>query len=302
MSDGITFVKMQGAGNDFILVREAEVQTELGQLARRICDRRFGVGADGLMAASMGKRGVRMRYRNADGSCAAVCGNGLRCFARYASESRMAQGDAFLVETDAGEKTVRLCRGEDGGIRGAVIEMGRPDLLPYEIPVLLPGRRIIDRALIVEGRTLRLCCLRVGVPHAVTFWDRDPTEEELCGIGRAVERHPAFPEGINFDIAVPLAEDAFRIFTWERGAGHTLACGTGCCALAAAARLCGRSSAKRIRIEAEGGILTVEIRPDGGLLLSGPAQRICAGRFYPPQEGVAPWDDGVGAGGRQEGD
>ena len=287
MSEGIRFTKTQGAGNDFILVQESEMGMEPEQLARKICDRRFGIGADGLMAASVEGQGVRMRYWNADGSPAAVCGNGLRCFARYAAESGMAGGDTFLVRTDTGDRWVRLCRGTDGAILGVSVGMGRPVLMPYEIPALLPGSRVVERPLEAAGVSLRLSCLRVGVPHAVAFWDRDPTEEELCRIGRAVERHPAFPEGINFDIAVPLAEDVFRIFTWERGAGHTLACGTGCCAVAAAARLCGKSGGDSIRLEAEGGTLEVECRPGGELVLFGGAQLVGEGWFFPATESAA---------------
>ncbi len=279
----ISFTKMQGAGNDFILVREEDLPrglgSEIGDLARKICDRRFGVGADGLMVASCKRDGIQMRYCNADGSPAAVCGNGLRCFARYASEQQLVKEDRFVVQTDAGAKAVELLRDAAGAICGAQVEIGRPELLPYEIPALLPGSRIIDSPLNVSGLSLRVSCLKVGVPHAVVFWEQSPTEKQLCGIGRAVEHHPAFPEGINFDIAVPAGKDTFRIFTWERGAGHTLACGTGCCAAAAAVRLSKRSDAAQIRLIAEGGTLTVKIEEDGNLLLSGGAQKICSGTF-----------------------
>lgn len=281
MPDGIDFIKMQGAGNDFILVQHPkEREMQIDTLARRICDRRFGVGADGLMSASLDHGKVYMRYVNADGSMAAVCGNGLRCFAKYAAENGMVQGDEFEVATDAGPKQAKVFRDEKGEIQSAAVMMGRPVLLPYEIPALLPGEKIIDYPLWVGNRKVRINCLRVGVPHAVVFWNEKPDEEMFCSIGKAVERHLAFPEGINFDLAVQVAQDAFSVYTWERGAGHTLACGTGCCAVAAAARLSGRSSADRIRLEAEGGILWAEIREWDQIILFGDARKICTGHFF----------------------
>ena len=276
----IKFTKMQGAGNDFILFEEGGLPPQ-DALARAVCDRRFGVGADGILIAGQNGQGRPiMQYYNSDGSRAAFCGNGLRCFARYARENGLVERDAFVVETAAGHRRVELHRDAADRIDRVTVEMGMPELRPYEIPVLLAGKQAVEVPLQLAGERVVLTCLRVGVPHAVLFADCPPDEHRMRQLGEAIGRHPAFPEGINLDFAVQEGPASLQIFTWERGAGPPLACGTGCCAVAEAARLSGRTDSKKLRIEAEGGTLWVERREDG-LWLTGPARTICTGALSP---------------------
>ena len=279
----LKFTKMQGAGNDFILFDETCCRLpEYSALAKAVCNRRFGVGADGILIAQRGQRGEPvMRYYNSDGSRAAFCGNGLRCFARYALEAGLVQKDAFSVTTAAGPRRVQAGRDAAGRICEITVEMGRPELNPYEMPVLLAGRQVVDYPLTLADVPVRLTCVKVGVPHAVLFADCPPGEALLRKLGEAAAEHPAFPEGINLDIAVQEQPDRLQIFTWERGAGHTLACGTGCCAAAEAARLAGRVKAAQMWVETQGGVLRVDRQQDGGLWLTGPAHTICEGTLAP---------------------
>lgn len=273
----LKFAKMQGAGNDFILFDGTQgplPQPE--KLARAVCDRRFGIGADGLLIAMPDDGGgLQMLYYNADGSRAAMCGNGLRCFARYAREEGLVDRDVFTVRAADGVHQVQILREEGAGLR-VLVGMGRAEFAPAAVPTLLPGPRVLEKELEVAGARLSVSCLRVGVPHAVLFveaLERVP----LKLLGPKIERHPAFPQGINVDFVQPAGPNRLRIFTWERGAGHTLACGTGCCAAAAAALETGRCGAGRILLEAEGGLLEVARMPDGQLYLTGEADPICSG-------------------------
>ena len=275
----LEFTKMQGAGNDFILFDGAKTPLpEHSALARAVCDRRFGVGADGILIADRSDRAdLIMRYYNSDGSRAALCGNGLRCFARYARERGLVTTDHFIVDTAVGPRQVWIER-EDGGEIGLItVEVDRPELVPYEIPVLVAGHRAVDYPLCLAGDQFTATSLRVGVPHTVLFVNQPPKEERLRALGEAIGHHPAFPQGCNLDLVLPQG-DCLKIFTWERGAGHTLACGTGCCAAAAAGWLTGRVEASRVRLETEGGVLWVS-RKGEMLLLTGPAETVCSGVF-----------------------
>lgn len=279
----IQFTKMQGAGNDFILFNGASGDLPAYDvLAKAVCDRRFGIGADGILVAEQKEQGrLVMRYYNSDGSRAAFCGNGLRCFAKYARGNALAARDEFVVDTAAGSRRVQIHRDAAGQAEQITVEMGLPELTPYEIPVLIAEKQAVEYPLQIAGERMAVTCLRVGVPHAVCFVDRPPDENQMQKLGEAIGRHPVFPEGVNLDFAVQEGPDRFRIFTWERGAGHTLACGTGCCAVAEAARLSGRTNAADLWIETEGGTLRVERRQDGGLWLTGPARTVCTGTLSP---------------------
>ena len=262
----LEFVKMQGAGNDFIVfdaVRQA--LPPLTQLARAVCSRHFGVGADGLLAAGRSDRAaVRMIYYNADGSKAAMCGNGLRCLARFARECGLAAEDAFAVETAAGVRRVRLHR-RGGVIAGAAVEMGRPRFAG-------PGPLTVSAG----GAPRQVWALSTGVPHAVLFVPA-LVPGLTAALGPEIEHSPQFLRGINVDFVEVLAPGRLRIETWERGAGHTLACGTGCCAAAAAARRAGLVPDGPVRLLAEGGTLRVTTAPGGALWLWGGAAVLCRG-------------------------
>src|SRR5919199_2587281 len=211
------FTKMHGVGNDFIIMDPGEVEgTDLAALARRVCDRHFGVGADGILVPAPSQAAdLKMVYLNSDGSPSEMCGNGLRCLARYARDHELAEGNALTVETGAGVKELLLY--EDGSSR---VDMGAPTFAP-------------------EVELGRFSFLRVsmGNPHAVTFLGSEKEVEalDLAAVGSPVEKDPFFPEKTNVEFAFVRERDEVRMRIWERGAGETLASGSGSCATAAAA-------------------------------------------------------------------
>lgn len=292
------FSKLQGIGNDFILVdaRAGLGTTNLEKLARTICDRHFGVGADGLMLAQNSVvADMKMRLFNSDGSEAEVSGNGLRCFAKFAIEndligktrSRVAHGNQSLtVETLAGLREVKAYL-LGNRVDRADVNMGRPRFRPEEIPVRvnvdvpITPAPILDCPLPLNGKELTVSLLSVGNPHAVSFLSTAVADFPLSEIGPKVESHPLFPEMINFEVARVLSREKMEARVWERGVGETLACGSGACAIAVAAQLLGHTGSK-VDIILDGGTLTVSWDGVGEVLLSGPVEHVFSGEW--PEE------------------
>jgi diaminopimelate epimerase len=250
---------MQGVGNDFIIFDPGEVAgVNLPELARRACDRHFGVGADGILVpASSGVADLEMVYFNSDGSPSEMCGNGLRCLARYVRDRGLVEEDALTVETGAGVKKVLLLG--DGSSR---VDMGPPEFGAEEA---------------LHGFSL----LRVsmGNPHAVAFVgsEREVEELELGEIGPPVENDPAFPERTNVEFVFVRGDHDVRMRVWERGAGETLASGSGSCAAAVAAirRDLARSP---VRVHLDGGVVEIEWAGEGEpVYMTGPAEYVCEG-------------------------
>ena len=259
----INFTKMQGAGNDFIVFDlDTIVGLDLPDLARRVCDRHFGVGADGLLAALPSESAdLQMLYLNSDGSAAEMCGNGLRCLARYAADRGEVSGDSFEIETATGIRQVSLKT--DGFSR---VGMGVPEV----------GEK-------VELRGHRFLRVSMGNPHAVTFLrdERAVKELELREIGPRVEGDSAFLEGTNVEFASLRTESgAVRMRIWERGAGETLASGTGSCATAVAAIHHGLAESP-VTVLLDGGRVEVEWHGAGEQAhMTGPAEYVCSGEFF----------------------
>lgn len=258
---------MHGAGNDFIVVDPGEVEgRDLPDLARRVCDRHFGVGADGILVPAPSKAAdLAMVYLNSDGSEAEMCGNGIRCLARYARDYEITDGDSLTIETGAGTKEVMLY--EDGSSR---VDMGPPSL---------EG----EKELAGFGFTL----VSMGNPHAVAFLDSGNGVEglDLRSVGPQVERDASFPGGTNVEFFHVRDRHELRMRIWERGAGETLASGTGSSAVAVAAIYRGLAESP-VRVVLDGG--TVEIEWSGGerpVYMRGPAEYICEGEFN-LQDGV----------------
>lgn len=276
------FYKVHGLGNDFILFDARTRRLDWHRLAPRLCDRHFGIGADGLLLLENGEKApFRMRIINADGSEAEMCGNGIRCFAKYLADHSYipADQDELEVETLAGIQRLRLLR--RGGVVEAVrVAMGRPRFDPAEIPVDLPGPGpIIDYPLTVDGQRLTLTFVSMGNPHAVAFIDEPVESFPLDRVGPKVEHHPLFPKRTNFEVVNRLAPDRYRVRVWERGVGLTLACGTGACAVAAAARLKGLAP-ERVRVELPGGSLEIEWDGQGEVFMTGPAAEVFVGEWF----------------------
>jgi len=270
------FRKYQGLGNDFILIdgRRGDVPDQGGDPARQLCDRRFGIGADGLILALPPREGgdVRMQILNADGSEAEMCGNGIRCFARFLADLDGAPvGSTWRVETPAGVIVPQLLA--DGLV---TVDMGEPFLAPAAIPTTLEaGAPLPEADLEVAGEWLRVAAVGMGNPHAVVSVD-DVEAVALERLGPALEQHPAFPARTNVHFVQVLAPDRLRLRVWERGAGPTLACGTGACATLVATHLRGQC-AREATLELPGGPLQICWDDGGRLQMTGPAELVFCG-------------------------
>lgn len=280
MTSGIAFSKLQGAGNDFVLVDITQAPTaDSGQIdswraaAPDICERHAGVGADGiLLLLPSDVADVRMVVINADGSVAEMCGNGIRCAARYWHDAGRLDGAVFEVETGAG-----ILRPELVGGDLVRVSMGRPRLARHEIPMTGPATdQVLDEHL--EGTALRISTVSMGNPHAVVFLP-DLDEFHFGLLGPVLSGHKRFPEGVNAGFAQVLSPTEIRLRVWERGTGPTLACGTGACAAAVAGHLTGRLE-RDVRVHLPGGTLRIEWALDGEVCMTGPA--------VPVFEGVLP--------------
>ena len=275
------FVKMHGTGNDFLLVQARGEERDWGALARAMCDRHYGVGADGLMLVLPSERAdVRMRLFNADGSEAEVSGNGVRCLVKHAVERGLARlrDGRVRVEVVSGVLEAGVF-GDEGRVEGVRLSMGAPRFAPQEVPVQTEMEPpVVDMPLEVGGTTLAVTCLSMGNPHAVLFVDGPAHEYPLGDIGPKVERHRAFPARVNFGVACVLGRERMEVRVWERGVGETLACGTGSSAAMVAAHLKGLVG-DTVDIKQPGGRLTVEWDGRGEVYLTGPAEFVFEGEW-----------------------
>ena len=262
----ISFTKMHGTGNDFVLLDALRRPIRVTEaLARRLCDRRFGVGADQVLVLEKSKKAdFAMRIFNADGSQVEMCGNGIRCLARYAHERGHTAKKEFTVDTLAGVKRPRLL---DGRVR---VDMGEPILDAAKIPTRAAGR-VLERPFAIPGTktTLRLTAVSMGNPHAV-FFVPNVDKIPLDTWGPAVENNQFFPRRTNVEFVQITDPGHARVRVWERGAGATLACGTGACGVAVAGVLTGRLH-RKVRLSLPGGELGIEWAADNHVFLSGPA-------------------------------
>lgn len=280
----IEFTKYHGLGNDFILIdnRASSEPMLTPEQAVRLCHRNFGVGADGAIFALPGQEGAdyTMRIFNSDGSEPEMCGNGIRCLARFLAELEGGEGQSaaersYRVHTLAG--VMRPDLRPDGQV---TVDMGQPRLLAAEIPTTLgaAGEKVVDTSLEVAGQSWAVTCVSMGNPHCITFV-ADVSAVPLETIGPQFERHPAFPKRTNTEFIEVVRSDYLKMRVWERGAGATLACGTGACASLVAGALTGRSS-RRATVELPGGCLEIEwSEADGRVYMTGPAQRVFKGKI-----------------------
>ncbi|HMQ15108.1 MAG TPA: diaminopimelate epimerase [Phycisphaerae bacterium] len=276
----LRFTKMHGLGNDYVYVSLFDQSlAEPAALAPLISDRHRGVGSDGLILIApptTPQAHVRMIMYNADGSRAQMCGNGIRCVAKLAYEHNLSRANPLRVETDRGVLALELTLDAAGRVSLVRVDMGPPLLAPSQIPVRLPGERVVDALVDVDGLELHMTCVSMGNPHAVIFVD-DLAAVPLRELGPKIERHVIFPERVNAHFAQVLAPDRVRMITWERGAGATQACGTGACAVCVAGVLSDRTR-PRITAELPGGELLLEWdAPDGHVFKTGPATEVFSG-------------------------
>jgi diaminopimelate epimerase len=274
----VEFVKAHGTGNDFVVVDDLADQLDITPAqVRAICDRHFGVGADGLIRIAPGRAGSGalffMDYRNADGSVAEMCGNGVRVVGKYLGDRGLAATELDL-ETRAGVKRLRLHAGSNGCIDRVTVDMGAPSFDRRDLPMRGDGEALAEQ-LEIDGQAVVATCLSMGNPHAVIFVD-DVDKAPVTSLGPRIEHHPLFPNRTNVEFVQVLGDGVVRQRTWERGVGETLACGTGACAVAVAAQRRGLAS-ERVTIELLGGPLQLEWRPGGTVSMTGPAAEVAHG-------------------------
>lgn len=276
----LDFVKSQGIGNDFIILDCYQVNLDdydLSRIAMRLCDRNFGVGADGLILVLPSENANhRMRIFNPDGSEAEMCGNGIRCFARYVFERGMSD-EIISVETPAGIKQVK-CLVSDSGELEFAVNMGFPLLNAEQIPILGFEGPVVSKPLVVDGNTYSITCVSMGNPHCVIFTDSEIQLSDLCRIGPAIENNPVFPKRTNVEFVKVISPNEMRVWVWERGAGATLACGTGACASLVAGVLNGRTE-RTAKVSLPGGDLFMCWNYNESISLIGPAQEVFTGHI-----------------------
>ncbi len=281
------FSKLEATGNDFILIDARNKELDWTKLAIDMCQRHFGVGADGIIAVMTSKiADLRMRIYNADGSEAQVSGNGLRCFAKYVIDGRLANGPDLKVETLAGIRTIKTSKYR-GKVNKVEVNMGLPRFKAAEIPIIMPmsgmgsnnkDTSIPECTITIDRRNLHLSLVSMGNPHAVYLANEPVAFFPLATIGEQVENHSMFPERTNFEIARVLGNDKIEARVWERGVGETLSCGSGACAIAVIAMM-RKLVNSMVDIMLPGGILTVIWDRVGEVYLNGPVKETFIGEW-----------------------
>lgn len=267
------FAKYHGIGNDFIMIADPDDRLELtAELVRRLSDRRFGIGGDGVIRVAPGEGDAAffMDYVNSDGSIGEMCGNGIRCLADFVRAEGLTSEESIAVATRAGLKTVTALA--DGRVR---VDMGPPIFRPEDIPVAWSGDDALHAKIDLGGAMIEAACVSMGNPHAVLFVE-DPDAAPVRTLGPAIEKHPSFPNGANVEFVRIEARDRVAAKVWERGAGETLACGTGACAVAVVGKALGELD-ERVTVALPGGELEVEwtgsVGETASVLMTGPVVR-----------------------------
>jgi len=276
----IRFTKMHGAGNDYIYIDcfAAEAPRDAPELARQMSHRHFGIGGDGLiLIRPSAVADARMQMFNADGSEAEMCGNGVRCVAKYIYDHGLCPRKTLRIETGAGvlKLEVEASRGKAERLR---VDMGEPILEPHRIPTTLPGTPVVNAKLEVAGTPYLVTCVSMGNPHCVVFVEQ-ASDELVLGVGPQLEKHPHFPARVNVEFVEVLSSGEVRQRTWERGSGETWACGTGASAVCVAGVLVGRTQ-RRIVNHLLGGDLEMEWdAATNHVFMTGPATEVFTGEW-----------------------
>ncbi|WAM33393.1 diaminopimelate epimerase [Caldicellulosiruptor morganii] len=274
------FSKMHGLGNDFIVIdARGKEDIDYNSLAKRMCHRHIGVGADGLLLVLDSKLAdIRMRIINSDGSEAEMCGNGIRCFSKYVFERGIVKKDKFKVETLAGIIEPELILNEYGLVEKVKVNMGKPSFKRKDIPMQGdPESDAINTSIEVDGKEYKITSLLMGVPHTVLFVD-DVEKVDIYTLGPKIERHEVFPRKTNVNFVQVIDKNNIKVRTWERGAGATFACGTGSCASVIASNLNGFTE-KKVNVHLYFGMLEIEWQDDGTVFMTGPAEEVFVGEY-----------------------
>jgi diaminopimelate epimerase len=278
------FTKMQGAGNDYVYVNcfAEPIPDQPAVLAEQIADRHFGVGGDGLiLICPSNVADARMRMFNADGSESEMCGNGIRCVAKYVYDHGLSNKETLKIETGRGVLTLDL-EVVDGLVERVRVDMGRPILKAAEIPTTLPGDPVVRAGLRIAGRELEVTCVSMGNPHCVTYVDR-LSDDWVLGVGSQIETDPHFPRRVNAEFVEVISPGEVRMRVWERGSGETLACGTGASAVCVAGVLAGVTE-REILAHLPGGDLELHWADNDHVYMTGPAVEVFSGEWTPAHE------------------
>ena len=290
----LVFSKMHGLGNDFIVMEDLSEDLELSaEAVEWFCDRNFGIGADGLIVvrpSTVPEVDFFMLYYNSDGSVAEMCGNGIRCFAKYVVDHGLvpAGQDSLKVETLAGLRAIDVTRSYDGTMYLATVDMGEPELRPAAIPTEMrcggDDDMVISCPLETDLGTFDVTPISMGNPHCV-LWVDDVDDVPVFELGSVIEEHPMFPAKTNVEFAQIVAENVIRLRVWERGCGETLACGTGACAAAVVASLTLRAG-RETTVELPGGDLEIRWAENDHVFMTGPAEEVFSGTVVIPEDDV----------------
>ncbi len=273
------FDKYVAAGNDFILFNGLKDNGKnYNELALRVCDRHFGIGADGIMVCKDSDiADIKMLYYNSDGSQGEMCGNGIRSFTKYIYDYGIVKKKNISIETLAGIKYINLETDELGKTSMIKVDMGAPIFEGSRIPVMIDKDRIIEEIISIEEKDYKFSALTVGVPHVVIFIE-DVKEIDINNLGKKIENNSLFPKKTNVNFIEIIDNDNINIYTWERGAGRTLGCGTGSCASVVVGNLLDKLD-KKVNVNTEGGSLIVELEDDYKIFMTGSATHIASGEF-----------------------
>ena len=276
------FTKMHGAGNDYIYVNCFEETVEdPNALALKISDRHFGVGSDGLVLIKPSKAAdFMMDMYNSDGSRGKMCGNATRCVAKYVYDNKMTDKTEISLETLSGIKYIKMNRGSDGKVESARVNMGEPILAAKDIPTMFEGDKVVDKPVKVNGQDYRITCVSMGNPHCILYID-DTDSLDIEKFGPHFEHYKMFPDRINTEFIQRVDSSSFKMRVWERGAGETLACGTGACASLVAGVLNGYyKKDEDVKVILLGGELTIRwSSEDNCVYMTGPAATVCTGEY-----------------------
>lgn len=258
----LKFNKMQGAGNDFLLFNGVKNKYEnYSKMAKKLCDRRYGVGGDGIMIAEESQKAdIKMVYYNSDGSKGEMCGNGIRCFSKFIYEEEIIKKSEITIETGDGIKTAYLTIDDKNKVQSIMISMGKARLNSKEIPVLIEKNKVINEKISIDGEDIIFSAVLIGVPHAVIIRE-DLESIDVNTLGAKIEKDKLFPKNINVNFIQILDKCRIKIKTWERGAGRTLACGTGSCSGVYISNLLGLVE-DEVVVETEGGVLKIKLQGD----------------------------------------
>lgn len=274
------FTKMHGLGNDYVYVNCFEETVENpSELAIKVSDRHFGIGGDGLILIRPSEvADFEMAMYNADGSRGEMCGNGIRCVAKYVFDKGLTDKTDISIDTLAGIKYLNLTI-ENGKVALVKVNMGEPEFLAEKIPVLAEEERVIQQPLLVNGREYSVTCVSMGNPHCITFLEEDVRDLDLSSVGPYFENHKCFPKRINTEFVNVIDRKNLRMRVWERGSGETLACGTGACATAVAAVVNGLTE-DEVTVQLLGGDLKIRWDKEKNLVyMTGPAAIVFDGEM-----------------------